>query len=211
MRPGGTVPEDLIARLQLVEIVKWRAVGGAVAGDGRVAGLAGERRVGVVTGTLLEVGAQSYPLDYGPVDIDLGNANDPDRFALIGRRLQGEEDPGAGLEIGRRCSASVPASLVDLDDLSGLGVEYGPPGLGRRQARFELLLEPGLGPLGKKVGDEQLVKHEAQDEEADIDERPTDAANHFDYSAFAPRPTQLGNNRLRRVVGGQIGSGSLGH
>ena len=50
------VDEDLVAGLELVDPVEGGAVGGAVAGDGRVALLPGQRGLGVVARALLEVG-----------------------------------------------------------------------------------------------------------------------------------------------------------
>ena len=63
---SGTSPATVVTRIsspcsQLVEPVERRAVGGAVAGDGGVAGLPGQRRVGVVARAPLEVGRPRTP------------------------------------------------------------------------------------------------------------------------------------------------------
>ena len=73
--------EDLVADLELVEPVEGGAVGGAVAGDGGVAGLARQRRVGVVARALLEVG-HAHALDHRLVDADPRDADEGDGLAL---------------------------------------------------------------------------------------------------------------------------------
>ena len=64
--------EDRVAGLQLVEAEEGGAVGGAVAGDGGVAGLAGQRGAGVVARALAQVG-QADALDHRLVDPDPGD------------------------------------------------------------------------------------------------------------------------------------------
>src|SRR4051812_47308976 len=70
--PGAD--HDRVAGLDLVQVPEAVAVGGAVAGDGEVADLAGRGRVGVVPGALLQV-TDGDPLhdDLVPVLAELGD------------------------------------------------------------------------------------------------------------------------------------------
>src|SRR5438874_112105 len=89
------------------------AVGGAVAGDGRVALLAGHRRRRVVARTLLEVlGAD--PLHDGLADVDLGDVDDGDGVAL-GRWRQRD------LRARRRCRLDGLELLLEIVLVARLG------------------------------------------------------------------------------------------
>ena len=88
--PASVCDVDLVAGRELVDAEERRAVRGAVAGDRGVADLAGQRRAGIVAGTLGEVG-ELHALDERPVDVDLGMSISPIGLAL-GRRDEQARD-----------------------------------------------------------------------------------------------------------------------
>src|SRR5690606_26452902 len=94
---------DPVAGVQLVDVVERGAVGGAVPGDGGVAGLAGERAVLVVARPTLEV-VQAHYLDDDLVDADVRDPDAGDGVALGRQRWRwGRLGRGGGrARVGRR-------------------------------------------------------------------------------------------------------------
>ena len=114
--------------VHLVDVVERLTVRGAVPGDGGVAELAGQRCLGVVAGTLLEVGLLDTG-DHVVVDADRRDLEPGDHVALLERRQVlrlGRYRRGGGGRRGRgRAGASVTSGAVSTGTVVGGTVETG--------------------------------------------------------------------------------------
>ena len=133
---GGVVDEDALQRgeddgvadLDRVEVVEGVAVGGAVPGDGGVAGLARERRADVVARALAQVGRVGA-LDDDLVDADHRDADVADGLAL--GRVLAVVGAVTGGPVGSLSSAASSARAWRTCVAVGLLLELGAqPGLG---------------------------------------------------------------------------------
>ena len=169
---GEGLDRDLVAGGELVEAVERRAVGRAVTGDRGVAELTRHGRVGVVAGSLAQVG-HGDALDHGRVDADLRDADHRDRLA-VGRRWEGEGGRG-----GTR---------------DGLGRV---PGVGA--LLVEVAAERATAGRLVDARAPQLLGHEQQDQQADRDEDPpegVDSTAHPATVAVAPGGVGAGFDRF---------------
>ena len=159
--------DDLVAGLELVDVVERLAVGGAVAGDGHVALLAGQRGLGVVARAPGEL-VDAVPSTTVRVTPMAGISIWADRVALAGAA-----GPGA------------TAAGTDADgERSGPGpwwwcaVVVGAVGGGRGRAGHdvgELVAERVLRPGLLQAGAPELVRHEQQDQRPRRHQRPADS------------------------------------
>ena len=122
---------DGVAGLELVDVVERLAVGGAVAGDGGIAELAGQRRVGEVSGALLEV-TRLDSGDHDFADADGGDFDLRDRRAVL--------DGGQVLILGGHDDGGRRISRCDLGWCLEVGVGGG-VGLGVRWALTDRVVD----------------------------------------------------------------------
>ena len=99
---------DDVADLHLVDVVERRAPGGAVAGDGRVAGLAGQRRLGVVRRAPLELRRCRCPRR------SRSSCTPIDGMLMLAHRLA--DRPAGGWPARSRASRVVGSVVVVVDD-----------------------------------------------------------------------------------------------
>ena len=144
-------------------------------GDGGVAGLARQRRLGVVAGAVLEVGDRDA-LDEDPVDADGGDDDLAGGLAPCGEELGRQRRRGGGRE-------AVAVVVVVAGHVvtwwcwwwRGVGpADDGAVGLGGLQRRGEVVLEAVLGLGRADAGAPQLVGDEQQEQDAGGDHRPAD-------------------------------------
>ena len=97
--------DDRVSDLHRVEVVEGMAVGGAVAGDGGVAGLPGQRRSDVVARALAQIGRVGA-LDHDLVDAD---HRDPDVADGVALGRCGRGGGGHRAAPSAACRARTPA------------------------------------------------------------------------------------------------------
>ena len=180
--------DDEVALLQLVDVGEGGAVGGAVAGDGGVAGLPGERRLGVVAGGLVEL-LEADALHHDLLDVQLRDLDAPDHVADVGREVALRADVGLGGGGG----------------VGGAGAGGGrAAGVGRADELGVLLAQLALGLLLVQARAPQLVGHEQQQEHADGDQhladRPDDAAQAHDGVTRRRSDGVAGSRSRRRMA-----------
>ena len=167
---GAVDDVDRVARLQQVEVVEGRPVGGAVTRDGQVADLARGVAALVVAGPAPQVGHR------GALDHEQRVVVD-DPFAV-----PFEPQRGVGVAGG-----------------DGLGLGLGRPGVlggqgvvGRPELELPLVEQLALGLVGAQVGEEQQVDEVEQDHHAGGDQGPAEPP---DQPHAPPRTGRLAARR----------------